>query len=99
MNSFIEELRWRECCRMTPEGDRRKKRLASATAALSDCEFLTYRPFGWCDDSFTFPARWSKPLLIGGVTGMIGDPSFKSSERSLLLLHFGSRSGLFAAAI
>jgi tyrosyl-tRNA synthetase len=34
-----------------------------------------------------------KPLaLVGGATGMIGDPSGKSNERNLLTNHFASQS-------
>jgi tyrosyl-tRNA synthetase len=88
MNNFIEELRWRGMLQdMTPEiGEYLNKGAASA--------YLGFDPTG---DSLHighlvgvmtllhFQRAGHKPIaLLGGATGMIGDPSFKSAERNLL---------------
>lgn len=88
MNSFIEELRWRGMLQdMTPGiEDQLNKGIVSA--------YLGFDPTA---DSFHighlvgimtllhFQRSGYKPVaLVGGATGMIGDPSFKSAERNLL---------------
>jgi len=88
MNNFIEELKWRGMLQdMTPEiEDYLNKGTASA--------YLGFDPTG---DSLHighlvgvmtllhFQRAGHKPIaLLGGATGMIGDPSFKSAERNLL---------------
>ena len=50
-----------------------------------DCRFATHWSPLWSDDPSSFQRCGHKPLaLIGGATGMIGDPSGKSAERNLL---------------
>src|SRR5690606_33699890 len=88
MNNFIEELKWRGMLQdMTPEIEEHlNKGMASA--------YLGFDPTG---DSLHighmvgvmtllhFQRAGHKPFaLLGGATGMIGDPSFKSAERNLL---------------
>ncbi|HLT06101.1 MAG TPA: tyrosine--tRNA ligase [Cyclobacteriaceae bacterium] len=88
MNNFIEELRWRGMLQdMTPELEEHlNKGVASA--------YLGFDPTG---DSLHighlvgvmtllhFQRAGHQPIaLVGGATGMIGDPSFKSAERNLL---------------
>ena len=88
MNNFIEELRWRGMLQdMTPEIE---AYLNKGTASA----YLGFDPTG---DSLHighlvgvmtllhFQRAGHKPIaLLGGATGMIGDPSFKSAERNLL---------------
>ena len=88
MNNFIEELRWRGMLQdMTPEIE---EYLNKGTASA----YLGFDPTG---DSLHighlvgvmtllhFQRAGHKPIaLLGGATGMIGDPSFKSAERNLL---------------
>jgi tyrosyl-tRNA synthetase len=88
MNNFIEELKWRGMLQdMTPEIEEHlNKGMTSA--------YLGFDPTG---DSLHighmvgvmtllhFQRAGHKPFaLLGGATGMIGDPSFKSAERNLL---------------
>lgn len=88
MNSFIEELRWRGMLQdMTPEIE---DHLAKGTASA----YLGFDPtadslhIGHMVGVMTllhFQRAGHKPFaLVGGATGMIGDPSFKSAERNLL---------------
>lgn len=88
MNSFIEELRWRGMLQdMTPDLE---EHLAKGTAAA----YLGFDPtadslhIGHLVGVMTllhFQRAGHKPFaLVGGATGMIGDPSFKSAERNLL---------------
>ena len=88
MNNFIEELKWRGMLQdMTPEIE---GHLNKGTASA----YLGFDPTG---DSLHighlvgvmtllhFQRAGNKPIaLLGGATGMIGDPSFKSAERNLL---------------
>ncbi|MDR2027767.1 MAG: tyrosine--tRNA ligase [Prevotellaceae bacterium] len=88
MNSFIEELRWRGMLHdVMPE-----------TEAELQKEMMTaYIGFDPTADSLHighlvgvmmlkhFQRHGHKPVaLVGGATGMIGDPSMKSAERNLL---------------
>jgi len=88
MNSFIEELRWRGMLQdMTPDLE---EHLAKGTASA----YLGFDPtadslhIGHLVGVMTllhFQRAGHKPFaLVGGATGMIGDPSFKSAERNLL---------------
>jgi tyrosyl-tRNA synthetase len=88
MNSFIEELRWRGMLQdMTPDIE---KYLSSAMASA----YLGFDPtadslhIGHLVGVMTllhFQRAGHLPIaLVGGATGMIGDPSFKSAERNLL---------------
>jgi tyrosyl-tRNA synthetase len=88
MNNFIEELRWRGMLQdMTPEIEEYLNKGAASA-------YLGFDPTG---DSLHighlvgvmtllhFQRAGHKPVaLLGGATGMIGDPSFKSAERNLL---------------
>jgi tyrosyl-tRNA synthetase len=88
MNNFIEELRWRGMLQdMTPGIEEQlNKGMVSA--------YLGFDPTA---DSFHIGhlvgimtllhfqrAGYQPVALVGGATGMIGDPSFKSAERNLL---------------
>jgi tyrosyl-tRNA synthetase len=88
MNTFVEELKWRGMLQdMTPGID---KHLNQGTSAA----YLGFDPtadslhIGHLVGVMTllhFQRAGHKPIaLIGGATGMIGDPSFKSAERNLL---------------
>ena len=87
-NSFLEELKWRGMLhQFTPDVDEH----------LSESPRIGYIGFDPTSDSMHignlvqimilihFQRYGHKPIaLIGGATGMIGDPSGKSSERKLL---------------
>ena len=87
-NSFLEELKWRGMLhQFTPNVDQH----------LSESPRIGYIGFDPTSDSMHignlvqimilihFQRYGHKPIaLIGGATGMIGDPSGKSSERKLL---------------
>ena len=87
-NSFIEELKWRGMLhQFTPDVDKH----------LSESPRIGYIGFDPTSDSMHignlvqimilihFQRYGHKPIaLIGGATGMIGDPSGKSNERKLL---------------
>ena len=87
-NSFLKELEWRGMLHQsTPDVDKH----------LSESPRIGYIGFDPTSDSMHignlvqimilihFQRYGHKPIaLIGGATGMIGDPSGKSSERKLL---------------
>ena len=88
MKNFVEELRWRGMLAQIMPGTEEylQKNLTSAylgTDPTADslhighlCGIMMLRHFQRCGH---------KPyLLVGGATGMIGDPSGKSQERNLL---------------
>ncbi len=88
MNSFIQELRWRGMLQdMTPDLE---EHLSKGMAAA----YLGFDPtanslhIGHLVGVMTllhFQRAGHQPVaLVGGATGMIGDPSFKSAERNLL---------------
>ena len=88
MNSFIDELRWRGMLQdMTPEIEQHLKNgMASAYLGFDPTSDSLH--IGHLVGVMTllhFQRKGHKPYaLVGGATGMIGDPSFKSSERNLL---------------
>jgi len=88
MNSFIEELRWRGMLQdMTPEIEGHlKKGMASAYLGFDPtADSLHIGHLVGVMTLLHFQLAGHKPFaLIGGATGMIGDPSFKSAERNLL---------------
>jgi tyrosyl-tRNA synthetase len=88
MNSFIEELRWRGMLQdMTPEiDDHFKKGMASAYLGFDPtADSLHIGHLVGVMTLLHFQRAGHKPFaLVGGATGMIGDPSFKSAERNLL---------------
>lgn len=88
MKDFIEELKWRGMIHTMMPGTEEQLRKEMTTAYLGIdptadslhighlCGVMILRHFQRCGH---------KPLaLIGGATGMIGDPSGKSQERNLL---------------
>jgi tyrosyl-tRNA synthetase len=88
MNSFIDELRWRGMLQdMTPEIEQHLKN-GMASAYLGFDPTADSLHIGHLVGVMTllhFQRKGHKPYaLVGGATGMIGDPSFKSSERNLL---------------
>jgi tyrosyl-tRNA synthetase len=88
MNSFIEELRWRGMLQdMTPEIEEHlTKGIASAYLGFDPtADSLHIGHLVGVMTLLHFQRAGHKPFaLVGGATGMIGDPSFKSSERNLL---------------
>jgi tyrosyl-tRNA synthetase len=88
MNSFIEELRWRGMLQdMTPDLEQHlTKGMASAYLGFDPTANSLH--IGHLVGVMTllhFQRSGHKPFaLVGGATGMIGDPSFKSAERNLL---------------
>lgn len=88
MISFIEELRWRGMLQdMTPEIEEHlSKGMASAYLGFDPtADSLHIGHLVGVMTLLHFQRAGHKPFaLVGGATGMIGDPSFKSSERNLL---------------
>ncbi|SNS13900.1 tyrosyl-tRNA synthetase [Belliella buryatensis] len=88
MNNFIEELRWRGMLQdMTPEIEEHlKKGMASAYLGFDPtADSLHIGHLVGVMTLLHFQRAGHKPFaLVGGATGMIGDPSFKSAERNLL---------------
>ncbi len=88
MNSFIEELRWRGMLQdMTPDlEDHLKKGMTSAYLGFDPtADSLHIGHLVGVMTLLHFQRSGHKPFaLVGGATGMIGDPSFKSAERNLL---------------
>ncbi|GMQ23961.1 tyrosine--tRNA ligase [Algoriphagus sp. oki45] len=88
MNSFIEELKWRGMLQdMTPEiVEHLDKGMASAYLGFDPtADSLHIGHLVGVMTLLHFQRAGHKPFaLVGGATGMIGDPSFKSAERNLL---------------
>ncbi|WP_339751568.1 tyrosine--tRNA ligase [Algoriphagus aquimarinus] len=88
MNSFIEELRWRGMLQdMTPDIEEHlTKGMASAYLGFDPtADSLHIGHLVGVMTLLHFQRAGHKPFaLVGGATGMIGDPSFKSAERNLL---------------
>lgn len=88
MNSFIEELRWRGMLQdMTPEIEEHlNKGMSSAYLGFDPtADSLHIGHLVGVMTLLHFQRAGHKPYaLVGGATGMIGDPSFKSAERNLL---------------
>lgn len=88
MNSFIQELRWRGMLQdMTPEIEEHlAKGMASAYLGFDPtADSLHIGHLVGVMTLLHFQRAGHKPFaLVGGATGMIGDPSFKSAERNLL---------------
>lgn len=88
MISFIEELRWRGMLQdMTPEIEEHlSKGMASAYLGFDPtADSLHIGHLVGVMTLLHFQRAGHKPFaLVGGATGMIGDPSFKSAERNLL---------------
>ncbi|MFC5623708.1 tyrosine--tRNA ligase [Algoriphagus winogradskyi] len=88
MNSFIEELRWRGMLQdMTPDIEEHlTKGMTSAYLGFDPtADSLHIGHLVGVMTLLHFQRAGHKPFaLVGGATGMIGDPSFKSAERNLL---------------
>ncbi|WP_373521848.1 tyrosine--tRNA ligase [Aquiflexum sp.] len=88
MNNFIEELRWRGMLQdMTPEiVEHLNKGMSSAYLGFDPtADSLHIGHLVGVMTLLHFQRAGHKPFaLVGGATGMIGDPSFKSAERNLL---------------
>jgi len=96
MNSFIEELKWRGLfADMMPGTDEQlNKEVTTAYIGFDPtADSLHIGSLIQIKILAHFQQHGHKPIaLVGGATGMIGDPSGKSSERNLLdeetLLHY-----------
>lgn len=88
MSNFIEELKWRGMLQdMTPELEEHlEKGMASAYLGIDPtADSLHIGHLVGVMTLLHFQRAGHKPFaLVGGATGMIGDPSFKSAERNLL---------------
>jgi tyrosyl-tRNA synthetase len=96
MNSFIEELKWRGLfADMMPGTDEQlNKEVTTAYIGFDPtADSLHIGSLIQIKILAHFQQHGHKPIaLVGGATGMIGDPSGKSAERNLLdeetLLHY-----------
>jgi len=88
MNSFIQELKWRGMLQdMTPDLEEHlSKGMASAYLGFDPtADSLHIGHLVGVMTLLHFQRAGHQPVaLVGGATGMIGDPSFKSAERNLL---------------
>lgn len=88
MNAFIEELKWRGLwADMTPgTEDRLNKEMTTAYIGFDPtADSLHIGSLIPIKILAHFQRHGHKPIaLVGGATGMIGDPSGKSAERNLL---------------
>lgn len=88
MKDFVEELRWRGMIHsiMTGTEEQLKKGIQTAYVGIDPtADSLHIGHLVSIMIMAHFQACGHRPLIvIGGATGMIGDPSFKSSERVLL---------------
>ncbi|MDO9553822.1 tyrosine--tRNA ligase [Rhodonellum sp.] len=88
MNNFIEELRWRGMLQdMSPDIEEHlNKGMSSAYLGFDPtADSLHIGHLVGVMTLLHFQRAGHKPFaLVGGATGMIGDPSFKSDERNLL---------------
>jgi len=88
MNSFIQELKWRGMLQdLTPELEEHlAKGMASAYLGFDPtADSLHIGHLVGVMTLLHFQRAGHQPVaLVGGATGMIGDPSFKSAERNLL---------------
>jgi tyrosyl-tRNA synthetase len=88
MNSFIQELTWRGMLQdMTPDLEEHlSKGMASAYLGFDPtADSLHIGHLVGVMTLLHFQRSGHQPVaLVGGATGMIGDPSFKSAERNLL---------------
>lgn len=96
MNSFIEELKWRGLFSdmMPGTDDQLNKEMTTAYIGFDPtADSLHIGSLIQIKILAHFQQHGHKPIaLVGGATGMIGDPSGKSAERNLLdeetLLHY-----------
>src|SRR5258705_4425547 len=90
--SFLEELKWRGLLHQTTAGDELTRHLAQA-GRVAYCGFdptsdsLTIGNFIQIKLLMHWQQSGHRPIaLVGGGTGLIGDPSGKDAERQLLTL-------------
>ena len=88
MNNFVEELRWRNMLHdMTPDTENLFNQ-GSVTGYIGFDPTADSLGIGNMVQVMTlmhFQRTGNKPIaLVGGATGMVGDPSGKSAERNLL---------------
>ena len=88
MNAFIEELKWRELYEEDMPGteDQLNKEMTTAYIGFDPtADSLHIGSLVQIKILAHFQQHGHKPIaLVGGATGMIGDPSGKSNERNLL---------------
>jgi tyrosyl-tRNA synthetase len=88
MKTFIEELKWRGMLQDMTPGLEEHLTKGMATAYLGFDPTADSLHIGHLVGVMTllhFQRAGHQPIaLVGGATGMIGDPSFKSAERNLL---------------
>jgi tyrosyl-tRNA synthetase len=88
MNNFVEELRWRGMLHdMTPgaEAQLLKEPTAGYIGFDPTADSLHIGHLAQIMTLLHFQVAGHKPFaLVGGATGMVGDPSGKSAERNLL---------------
>src|SRR5210317_1240669 len=88
MTDFFEELKWRGMIHDMMPGaeDQLKKEMTSAYIGFDPtADSLHIGSLVQIMILVHFQKSGHKPLaLVGGATGMVGDPSGKSAERSLL---------------
>ncbi|MBP3254412.1 MAG: tyrosine--tRNA ligase [Bacteroidales bacterium] len=88
MKNFVDELRWRNMIHDIMPGaeDQLKKGMQTAYVGIDPtADSLHIGHLVSIMIMAHFQACGHRPLIVvGGATGMIGDPSFKSSERVLL---------------
>lgn len=88
MTNFVEELRWRGMLQDIIPGTEEHLKANSTVGYIGFDPTADSLHVGHLTQIMTlihFQKAGHKPVaLVGGATGMIGDPSFKSAERNLL---------------
>ena len=88
MTDFVEELKWRGLLHDTMPGTQEQlnKEMTSAYIGFDPtADSLHVGSLSQIMTLVRFQLAGHKPLaLVGGATGMVGDPSGKSQERNLL---------------
>ena len=86
--NFIEELKWRGLLHDTMPGteEQLQKEITSAYIGFDPtADSLHIGSLSQIMTLLRFQKAGHKPIaLVGGATGMVGDPSGKSAERNLL---------------
>ena len=92
--NFVEELKWRGMLHDIMPGTEEQLQKEMTTAYIGFDPTADSLHIGHLVSIMIlrhFQRAGHKPIaLIGGATGMIGDPSMKSQERNLLTLRHGS---------
>lgn len=88
MNNFVEELKWRGVLHDMMPGTEEELAKGMATGYIGfdpTADSLHVGSLAQIMTLMRFQIAGHKPLaLVGGATGMVGDPSGKSAERNLL---------------